>query len=155
MSSSESLIPLLTFRLAKQYYALHIDDVLEVAAMVAVTALPNASDAFLGIANRHGEVLSMIDMRMAFNLDTAEVNTSSLFIVAQTDAKRVGLVVDEIFQVKYLPRTTFSTMHGAGQHITHIISDGDRLYQLLNLKSLLSVYLSHIETKDRHEALNL
>jgi purine-binding chemotaxis protein CheW len=146
MIVADRLIPLLTFRLAKQYYALHIDNVLEVAAMVTVTELPNTAPAFLGMANRHGSALAMIDMRLAFNLSASAINTSTLFVVAKADDNQVGLVVDEIFQVKYIQGTAFSTSHGAGQHISHIISDGDKLYQLLNLKSLLSAYLSHIET---------
>lgn len=146
MSISNGLVPLLTFRLAKQYYALSLENVIEVAAMVAVTALPNTSPAYLGIANRHGEALAMLDLRHAFQLAAGSVNPSTLFIVAKDKDIQVGLLVDEIFQVKYIHETAFSTSHGGGAHISHIISDGGKLYQLINLSSLLKTFLSHIET---------
>ena len=145
MSIPNGLVPLLTFRLAKQYYALRIEHVVEVAAMVAVTELPNTRSANLGIANRHGQALPMLDMRHAFKLPAESVNTSTLFIVAKSEEQLVGLVVDEIFQVKYIQGTAFSTSHGAGEHISHVISDSGKLYQLINLSSLLRAFLSHIE----------
>lgn len=145
MNTADELVPLLTFRLAQQLYALRLENVLEVAAMVTVTELPDTSPAYLGIANRHGAALPMIDLRHAFKLKAEAINTSTLFIVAKVEDKLVGLLVDEIFQVKYIHGAAFSTTHGAGQHISHIISDAGKLYQLINLNSLLTAFLSHIE----------
>lgn len=146
MSTADSYIPLLTFRLAKQFYALAVDNVIEVAAMVAVTQLPDTSAAFLGIANRHGEALPMLDLRHSFNLPTEAINTSTLFIVVETQNKRFGLIVDEIFQVKYIQETAFQAAHREGRHISYVISDGERLYQQLDLTSLLAAYLNNIPT---------
>jgi chemotaxis signal transduction protein len=144
MTRADTRIPLLTFRLATQYYALAVDNVLEVAVMVAVTQLPDTSSAFLGIANRHGEALPMLDLRHSFNLAAEAISTSTLFIVAESQNKRLGLIVDEIFQVKYIQEAAFDASHSAGRHISYIISDGERLYQQLDLISLMATYLSHI-----------
>jgi purine-binding chemotaxis protein CheW len=146
MSTADERIPLLTFRLAHQYYALALDNVIEVAAMVAVTNLPDTSPAFLGIANRHGEPLPMLDMRHAFNLPAATIAVSTLFIVAEIQKTRLGLVVDEIFQVKYMQEAVFQTIYGAGKHISHVISDGDHLYQLIDLASLSQNYLNSMQS---------
>ena len=58
MTHDEVLHPVLTFRLATQQYGLPIDQVLEVAAMVALTTVPDAPPEMMGLANRHGEVLT-------------------------------------------------------------------------------------------------
>lgn len=139
------LQPFLTFRLASQHYALPIVSVLEVAAMMRISQIPNAPSALLGIANRHGDALPILDLRIAFNLHNSELDVSTLFIVAQTEAYRVGLVVDEIFHVKYINKTAIKAAQGTGQYITHVISDAQRLYQQINLETLLTQYLAPIE----------
>jgi purine-binding chemotaxis protein CheW len=86
MRREETLHPVLTFRLANQHYALPIEQVLEVAAMVSITTVPDAPPAMLGLANRHGEVLPIIDMRKAFRLPTSEITVATMFIVAESHA---------------------------------------------------------------------
>ena len=138
-------LAILTFRLANQYYALPIMNVLEVAAMMSLTKIPNAPEELLGIANRHGEVLPMLDLRIAFSLEAAPIDLSTLFIVAQSDDLRVGLIVDEIFQVKYIDQRAIQEAHGAGDYISHIISDNQTLYQQMTLQALLEDYPVYIQ----------
>ncbi len=141
---TDDLQPFLTFRLAEQYYALAIPNVLEVVAMLSLSSIPNAPSALLGIANRHGEALPILDLRIAFNLEASALDVSTFFIVAQTAAYRVGLVVDEIFQVKYIPKSSVRVAQGTGQYVTHIISDEQILYQQIDLEPLLTQYLAPI-----------
>lgn len=141
MTHEETLHPVLTFRLATQHYALSVNQVLEVAAMVELTTVPDAPPEMLGIANRHGEVLPVIDLRETFKLPTKPITVSTLFIVADVKNKYIGLVVDEIFQVKYIREGALKPTHGAGQYITHIVGDGESLFQLLNVTPLLAKYL--------------
>jgi purine-binding chemotaxis protein CheW len=146
MSVNKPQKAVVTFRLADQYYALPIMNVLEVAAMMTLSKIPNAPEALLGMVNRHGEALPMLDLRTAFNLAATPPDESTLFIVAQNDTVQIGLVVDEIFQVKYLNEAAFKSAQAAGRYITHIISDGQTLYQQIGLKALLADYLTHIQS---------
>lgn len=143
--ATDDLQPFLTFRLAEQYYALAIPNVLEVVAMLSLSSIPNAPSALLGIANRHGEALPILDLRIAFNLEAIALDVSTFFIVAQTEVNQVGLVVDEIFQVKYIPKGSIKVAHGTGQYVTHIISDEQILYQQIDLEPLLTQYLAPIK----------
>lgn len=138
-------IPILTFKLANQHYALPIENVLEVAAMLSVSRLPNAPQEVLGIVNRHGEALLMLDLRLAFQLDAAPFDVSTLFIVAQHDEYRVGLVVDEIYQVRYVDTKAVKAAHGAGMYIKRTISSEQMLYQEIDLDNLLQRYMKHIQ----------
>lgn len=140
--SDETLFPVLTFRVATQRCALPVEQVLEVMAMVELTPLPDAPPAFLGLANRHGEVLPMLDMRRVFGHDALTITLSTQFIVAQQAERRVGLVVDEVYRVHYLNESRVRSAQG-GRYITRIASDGETLWQILALQPLLSAYLDN------------
>ena len=86
----------------------------------------------------------MLDLRIAFGLEATVPDISTLFIVAQTKKHRIGLVVDEIFQVKYINKHVIKVAQNTGQYIKHIISDNNVLYQQLNLEHLLTHYLASI-----------
>ncbi|MEL6526461.1 MAG: chemotaxis protein CheW [Chloroflexota bacterium] len=132
---------LLTFRLSDQYYALRIQHVLEVAAMVEYDKLANADEALLGIANRHGDPLPLLDMRAVFGMSAIAVDVNTLFIVVQTSGYPVGLVVDEVEQVRYVPLNAFRSAR-AGTYITHLVSTDDQLFQLVDLDTLLQQYVT-------------
>lgn len=99
--TSAQHLPVLSFRLGEQRYALMIEDVVEVAAMVALAPVPDAPPHLLGVANRHGEVLPMLDLRLMFGLVPQPIEAATLFIVVQYEGQITGLVVDEINQVEY------------------------------------------------------
>jgi purine-binding chemotaxis protein CheW len=141
MNAEQALQPLLVFRLAHQHYALKVEQVLEVAAMVTLTTVPDAPPAMLGLANRHGAVLPMIDLRQVFKLPAAAMSVATLFIVAEVQEQRIGLVVDEVFQVKYVTEGALKPTHGAGRYVTHLLGDGETLVQLLDVTPLLLTYL--------------
>ena len=141
MAEETTLHPILTFRLAQQQYGLQIEHVLEVAAMVALDTVPDAPPEMLGLANRHGEVLPVIDLRRLFNVPVEPITVTTLFIVANVKNSRIGLVVDEIFQVKYVEDVALKPAHGTGQYVTHIVGDGETLFQLLDISPLLANYL--------------
>ncbi|MDQ7026006.1 MAG: chemotaxis protein CheW [Anaerolineae bacterium] len=145
MSAEDTLRPLLTFRLATQHYALAIEQVLEVAAMVAVTTMPDAPPEIFGLANRHGAVLPIIDLRKVFRLPAADLTVSTMFIVADVNNQQIGLLVDEVFQVKYTIEGALKPTHGAGRYVTHIVSDGDTVFQLIDVTPLLATYLAEKE----------
>jgi purine-binding chemotaxis protein CheW len=150
MTMPNTSTPVLTFRLADQHYALLIQDVVEVAAMVAVTHLPDAPPALLGVANRHGEVLPIVDLRQVFGLPALSITAQTLFIVVeanlppsddQSGKKRAGLVVDEIFQVQYIELARAWHAENAGKFVQHVLSADDHLLQILALAPLLQAYL--------------
>jgi purine-binding chemotaxis protein CheW len=135
-------IPVLAFRLADQFYALPISCVVEVAAMVALTQLPDAPPVILGLANRHGEVLPILDLRIAFGLPAEPIGLSTLFIVCELDHLRAGFVIDEVFQVRYIAPEMLRDAHGAGRLVKQYASDGNEVYQVIQLRYLFEAHLS-------------
>lgn len=135
-------VPALVFRLDTQQYALLIENVIEVAAMVALAKVPDTPPGLLGVANRHGDVLPLLDLRTVFGLPLLPHTSSTLFIVVQSGTQVAGLVVDEVYQVKYLAYDPSRLARGAGKYIQSIVSEADSLIQILAPGPLLAAYLT-------------
>lgn len=138
---ANSPVPLLTFRLGDQPYALFIEEVVEVASMVELTVLPDSPPAMLGIANRHGVVLPLFDLRLIFGKEVTPINPSTLFIVATHSGQLAGLVVDDVHQVEYMDRGELRAVPTAGKYIRDIVNHKGQLVQIIALSPLLAALL--------------
>ncbi len=131
----------LIFRLGQQHYALGIEQVVEVAAMVEVVQTPDVDEVFVGIANRHGEALPMLDLRPVFRQSAPLIDTSTLFIVARLSGQFVGLVVDEVLRIDYFDTHQLPRHLIRDRFVQGVITRGEQLIQLVALPSLLATYL--------------
>jgi len=131
-------LPFLTLSLGSQRYALPIEQVVEVAAMVELVKVPDTPPEFLGAANRHGAVLPMLDLRLIFQQTACEITASTLFIVAVHDGQHIGLVVDEVYQVEYLSVEQVSGAAGREKYVQGIVPHHDQLVQIIALSALIA-----------------
>jgi len=131
-------IPVLTFMMGDKRYALLIDYVVEVAAMVQYSQVADATPSLLGMVNRHGQVMPLIDLRIVFGLDTPIIDTNILFIVARHNATLVGLVVDTVNQVEYIYQSDLRVAPGGGRWIEQVASYHDDLLQIVNLPAVVT-----------------
>jgi purine-binding chemotaxis protein CheW len=134
-------VPVLTFRLDQQEYALPVDEVVEVAALVELTQVNGAVPEMLGVANRHGAVLPVLDLRRVLETPAVPLDSTTLFIVGQHEDQMLGLVVDEVQQVEFIPPDTAHKSSTSGRHIRGIISYRQRMLQIIELASLVNEYL--------------
>lgn len=135
--------PFLIFTIGEQRYALRIEDVIEVASMVELMKIPTALPEIIGIANRHGTPLPMLDLRQVFGHAHVEITATTLFVVAQSkDVQMIGLVVDMIHQVEYIENVQLNLTSGAGKFIHGIINSNNILTQVVDIEMLLKVYFS-------------
>ena len=91
-------------RVGRERYALPIENVLEVAEMGSLSALPGAGGAVLGVRNLRGQVLPVFDLArvLAIAGDGAPVRV----VVAEHDGRLAGLAVDEVTDVVELTGDT-------------------------------------------------
>lgn len=148
-AGSAHTIPMLTFSLGEQHYAIHIDDVVEVAAMVDVVRVADAPAEIVGAVNRHGQVMVLLDLRRVMaSGPVLPIDLDTLFIVARHGARLAGLVVDAVHQVEYVPREKLSKSTGASRYIRGIISYESRIVQILEPGPLLEDFLAEIVLDD-------
>ncbi len=137
-----ALLPVLTFSLGEQQYALLIDDVVEVAPIVEMVTVKDARPEIVGMVNRHGMVLPLLDLRLVFGQTPRPFDTTTLFVVAAHRQQPIGLVVDEVHQVAYIPSSQVRETSTAGKLIRGIISDKEALVQIISPAALLETYLA-------------
>ncbi|MCA9914424.1 MAG: chemotaxis protein CheW [Anaerolineae bacterium] len=139
MPVSESvLLPVLPLRCDVHNYALPLESVVEVAAMVALVPVPGASDALLGLANRGGEALPILSLRALVGLAPRSLDAQTMFVVVQAGDAQFGLVADEVEPVRYYPQNAWKRMERAGHWVSHTISEQGKLTQVLHAVSLMS-----------------
>jgi len=143
-------IPVLTFVIGDKQYALFIDYVVEVAAMVQYSHVADSTPFLLGMVNRHGQVMPLIDLRIVIGLDTPIIDTNILFIVARQDDILVGLVVDAVNQVEYIYESDLRVAPGGGRWIEQVASYHDDLLQIVDLPAVVTHLLPETFTA-QHE----
>lgn len=133
-------VPILAFAIGQQAYALRIADVVEVAAMVDVLAIPYAPTGVLGMVNRHGEMIALLDMRVILGSPVQRVGANTIFIVAEYEGQRMGLVVDSIDLVKYVSLEAFHPVP-QNTYINAIVQDHGQVWQMLAAAPLFEYVL--------------
>jgi purine-binding chemotaxis protein CheW len=139
MTNDAVRLPLLTFRLGEGRYALLIEDVVEVAAMVDMLSLPTERAEILGYINRRGSILPLVDLRTVFKQPSAPITSATVFIVAAGGNKHFGLVVDAVEQVEYVDALQMSDTLASSPYLHGIISHQNDMISIIALPSLMAL----------------
>jgi purine-binding chemotaxis protein CheW len=87
-------------RVGSELYALPIENVLEVAELGELSAVPGAEAVVLGVRNLHGQVLPVFDLSQV--LVSAGEATARRIVVTEHAGRLAGLAVDEVTDVSPL-----------------------------------------------------
>ena len=79
------------------------DVVVEVHPAVQLAPLPDAPPAIVGIVNRRGSALPVLDLRRRLGLPTRQVQLDDRLVVLQAAARDIGLLVDAAVDVIDVP----------------------------------------------------
>ena len=88
-------------RVGSELYALPVENVLEVAELGELSAVPGAEAVVLGVRNLHGQVLPVFDLAQV--LVSAGEATARRIVVTEHAGRLAGLAVDEVTDVSPLP----------------------------------------------------
>jgi purine-binding chemotaxis protein CheW len=91
----------LTFALGGESYGIPVLQVREIIRHIAVTAVPQMPDYVKGVLNLRGKVIPIVDLRVKFQLGSANIEERTCIIVVQvilTSGNRamMGLIVDGV-----------------------------------------------------------
>jgi chemotaxis signal transduction protein len=137
--------PALQFTLCEQHYALAIDDVVEVAAMMEAASLASGealSPALHGVIVRQSQPLMLIDLRRLFGCAAAPVNLATLFIVVRDGDTLAGFIVDAVTGVVHIPAGDVRPVSSGGR-VRGVVARDDRLIQWLQVGPILRDVLPH------------
>jgi purine-binding chemotaxis protein CheW len=94
-------------RVGRESYAVPIENVLEVAELGDVSAVPGSGPAVLGVCNLRGQVLPVFDLAQVLSI--AGDAAAQRVVVAEHAGQLAGLAVDEITDVGELSRDAEET----------------------------------------------
>jgi len=93
----------LTFALGREEYGLEILKVREIIGYMEITAVPRTPSYVRGVINLRGQVISVIDLRAKFGMETANRTEQTCIVVVEiSQANRklsIGIVVDRVSEV--------------------------------------------------------
>jgi purine-binding chemotaxis protein CheW len=93
----------LTFRLAREEFAIQVLRVREIMGLQDITAVPQTPSYMKGVINLRGKIVPVIDLRLKFGFAEVEATPSTCIIVVQLDLGRetllMGLLVDAVSEV--------------------------------------------------------
>ena len=98
----------LTFLIDKQFYAFHINDVVEIIEMQDITPVPEFPDYAKGIINLRGSLIPVIDVRLRFCKNEADYNERTCIIILNLKEIKVGFIVDTVDEVVDINKSDIS-----------------------------------------------
>jgi purine-binding chemotaxis protein CheW len=151
----------LTFSLGAEIYGVDILRVKEIRGWTPVTRLPQSPECVLGVLNLRGLIVPVIDLRVRFELASAEFTPATVIIVlslrTETGQREFGIVVDNVNDVVDIamdgikPAPTLSGGH-VSAFIEGIATHDERMLILLDAESLASEQLSPTGLADQAAA---
>jgi purine-binding chemotaxis protein CheW len=98
----------LTFILGNEEYGIEILKVQEIRGYDTVTQIANTPAFIKGVINLRGHIVPIVDLRIKFNLGTAEYNELTVVIILNIGKRVVGIVVDGVSDVTALSENQIS-----------------------------------------------
>ena len=133
----------LIFSLCRELYGVPLLQIREVIKFPSIKPVPHSQRAMRGVINLRGQILSVIDLRMRFDLRGFSENTGFVLIVETQGGTQMGAVVDSIEYVReILPdridaQVSIDTQIPKEQFLG-VARSGDELIHLINLSAILT-----------------
>ncbi len=142
-SAEDPILQWVIFRLENESYGINVMQVQEVLRYTEVAPVPGAPPYVLGIINLRGNVVTVIDTRLRFALETAETTDQTRIVIIEAENQVVGILVDAVAEVVYLRQSEIETTPNVGNEesakfIQGVCHKNDELLILVDLEKLMS-----------------
>lgn len=142
-SGEDPMLQWVTFKLAGEKYGVNVMQVQEVLRYTEVAPVPGAPPYVLGIINLRGKVVTVIDTRHRFGIETTDVTDHTRIIVIEAETHVVGIMVDSVAEVVYLRLSEIETAPNvstdeSAKFIQGVCHKNDELLILIELDKLLT-----------------
>jgi len=142
-AGDDSVLQWVTFRLGNETYGLNVMQVREVLRYSEISPVPGAPSYVIGIINLRGNVVTVIDTRERFGLQTAELTDDTRIVILESENQVVGILVDSVAEVVYLKASEIETAPNVGndessRYIQGVCHKNDELLILIEIAKLLT-----------------
>lgn len=140
-----------SFEVAKQEYAIIIDDVQEIVQVPKdIVHVPHAKSHVLGVMTLRNRLLPLVSLRRMFGLPDRDADDESRIVVVALRGASVGVVMDSVNQVLRVARSAVDRMPGLLAQDGNL-SDIEEICRLDGGKRMVSIL--SVENMFRHSAI--
>jgi len=143
IDGNDEVLQWVTFTLETETYGINVMQVQEVLRYTEIAPVPGAPLYVLGIINLRGNVVTVIDTRSRFGLESAEVTDNTRVVIIEADKQVIGILVDKVSEVVYLRASEIDDAPNVGndesaKFIQGVSNRDGELLILVDLNELLS-----------------
>ena len=136
---------MVTFTLAGKDYGIDIMKVKEINKAQKFTFVPNSAPFVKGVYNMRGDIISVIDLRVFFNLPVPEEDKGyENMVILRLEENTIGIVVDTIEKVigidsnrKQPPHPLFGDINI--KYIDGVVENDSSLYIILDVEKIFTI----------------
>jgi purine-binding chemotaxis protein CheW len=142
-NDNSQAIPLAVFNLSGEYFGLQLSLVREFIKTQNIQPVPGAPLRIIGNMNLRGEIMTLVDLRLALNL-SGRATPHSQAVVAQIGDVVAGISIDELHDILYidpadLDPVPVANQSGRGSFVQSTTPYRDRVLSVLDLPQLLEL----------------
>jgi purine-binding chemotaxis protein CheW len=104
VEAPQDQLEVLTFSLSNELYAIGSEHVAQVLPLHQYTPLPSTPAYVLGIVNVRGRIVSVLDLRVLFELPINGLAERSFLLILQNPEMEFGLLIDRVLGVAPIRR---------------------------------------------------
>ncbi|MBA6223156.1 chemotaxis protein CheW [Colwellia sp. MB02u-18] len=140
---NDEILQWVTFKLDRETYGVNVMQVQEVLRYTEVAPVPGSPMYVMGIINLRGNVVTVIDTRIRFGLESAEINDNARIVIIEAETQVIGILVDSVAEVVYLKSSEIDVAPNVGndesaKFIQGVSNRDGELLILVDLNQLLS-----------------
>lgn len=141
--ADDEVLQWVTFKLDTEKYGINVMQVQEVLRYSEIAPVPGAPLYVLGIINLRGNVVTVIDTRSRFGLETSDISEDTRVVIIESDKQVIGILVDSAAEVVYLRTSEIDAAPNVGndesaKFIQGVSNRDGELLILVDLNKLLS-----------------
>ena len=141
--SDDPILQWVTFKLAGEVYGVNVMQVQEVLRYTEIAPVPGAPAYVIGIINLPANVVTVIDTRHRFDLNSSVINDNTRILIIESDKHVIGILVDSVAEVVYLRLSEIETAPNVGndesaKFIQGVCHKNNQLLILIELDKLLT-----------------
>jgi purine-binding chemotaxis protein CheW len=122
-------------------YGIPLQWVAEIVRYVQVTRVADLPETLAGVINVRGQVVAVIDARLRFGHQATPPRRGTAIVLARASTRYAGLIVDQVKDVVFAPRSALSEPTGALAHahaICALATLESEVLQVVDLDHVLS-----------------
>jgi len=142
--SKDDTVQVIVFNLGEERYGVEISQVREIIKPSQITRIPNAPGFVEGVINLRGQITTIINLRKRFGMESKDVDVNTRIIVVEYKDAVIGMMVDTVNEVKYLPSSDIEelpniiTSRNEAKFLKGVGKLPDGLLILIDLNKVLS-----------------